>query len=407
MLRALLCTLLLFPAPFVSAGQDERIVVVIEEPAQGERYSGVSNLRGWAVSPEGMGRSYLNVYIDDEFAFYLAPYGERSDVGKAFPDYPDSDTGGFSMAFNYKNLSPGEHEIRVRAYDDAGNYNEAVTTFVAERFESEFIASDSDVDLSTTSSIYVYDDQSYLISGPTIEGKQWDFLLRWDTAGQSFKTEGISPFSSYGSGTATGGVEEDEDIDPETYYCRDSGPDARDDPMFSSGDFWLETSTTVPGVSSFPIGSARLVKRAGDRDGYFDFGSAGRNGGSGRVYMGVEKGVVTVSCFTLTSDPQPAYVRLSFGITAQQPSAAFHLWISKRPDGSRIEQCEYVGYAQTSLRFSVDGSQACNLERGGEYFINVALCDSVEGDVECRSIRAETAEDDATFAVRSSLINRQ
>lgn len=204
MLRALLCALLLFPAPFVSAGQDERIVVVIEEPAQGERYSGVSNLRGWAVSPEGMGRSYLNVYIDDEFAFYLAPYGERSDVGKAFPDYPDSDTGGFSMAFNYKNLSPGEHEIRVRAYDDAGNYNEAVTTFVAERFESEFIASDSDVDLSTTSSIYVCDDQSYLISGPTIEGKKWDFLLRWDRASQSFKIEGILPFGSDTAGSTSG-----------------------------------------------------------------------------------------------------------------------------------------------------------------------------------------------------------
>jgi len=51
------------------AALDERIQVTIEEPVQGERYSGISNLRGWAVSPEGMGSYYLNVYIDGEFAF--------------------------------------------------------------------------------------------------------------------------------------------------------------------------------------------------------------------------------------------------------------------------------------------------------------------------------------------------
>ena len=106
-------SLLAFPS---FAELDERIQVSIEEPVQGERYSGISNLRGWAVSPEGMGSYYLNVYIDGEFAFYLYPYGNRTDVGNAFPDYPDSGTGGFSMAFNYKDLPPGEHEIRVKNY---------------------------------------------------------------------------------------------------------------------------------------------------------------------------------------------------------------------------------------------------------------------------------------------------
>jgi len=200
---ALLTVLLLVACPSFAA-LDERIQVTIEEPVQGERYSGISNLRGWAVSPEGMGSYYLNVYIDGEFAFYMYPYGKRTDVGNAFPDYPDSDTGGFSMAFNYKDLSPGEHEIRVRAFDNAVNYNDAVTTFTTERFESSFIASDSDVDVSTSETWSIVDKQTYLVSGATLEGKQWDFLLKWDKASQSFKTEGIVPFSADNSASGSG-----------------------------------------------------------------------------------------------------------------------------------------------------------------------------------------------------------
>lgn len=211
---ALLTVLLLLAYPSY-AELDERIQVTIEEPAQGERYSGISNLRGWAVSPEGMGSYLLNVYIDGEFAFRMAPYGQRTDVGNAFPDYPDSDTGGFSMAFNYKDLSPGEHEIRVRAFDNAGNYNDAVTTFTAERFVSSFIGADSQVNVTTLDRLYYYDNQSLLLNGVTVEGKKWDFVLKWDKASQSFKTWGIEAYggdldnagNDYkpGSGSSAGG----------------------------------------------------------------------------------------------------------------------------------------------------------------------------------------------------------
>jgi len=201
---ALLTVLLLLAYPSY-AELDERIQVTIEEPVQGERYSGISNLRGWAVSPEGMGSYYLEVFIDEEFAFYMYPYGKRTDVGNAFPDYPGSDTGGFSMAFNYKDLSPGEHEIKVRAFDNANNYNDAVTTFTTERFESSFIASDSDVDLSTSETWAIVDKQTYKISGATLEGKQWEFLLTWDRASQGFKTERIVPFGSGSSGGSNEG----------------------------------------------------------------------------------------------------------------------------------------------------------------------------------------------------------
>ena len=177
MIRYLLCSLFLLSSVCL-AGLNEDIKISIEEPVSGGVYSSISNLRGWAISPEGMGRNYLDVYVDGESAFYMFPYGQRSDVGNAYPDYPDSETGGFSMAFNYKSLSPGEHEIRVGAYDNANDYNETVTTFPTERFVGSFISDDSDVDISTSETWSVVDNQTYLITGPTIEGKQWDFQLK-------------------------------------------------------------------------------------------------------------------------------------------------------------------------------------------------------------------------------------
>ena len=200
-MRILLVIVLLLLSHSPLAELDERIKVVIEEPTQGGSYSGISNLRGYAISPEGMGSYYLEVYIDGEFAFYIAPYGNRPDVGNAFPDYPGSDVGGFSMAFNYKDLVPGEHEIAVRAFDNAINYNDAITAFTTERFVGPFIADDAEVDLSTIKNVFLNDSKSLLVNGAKIEGQTWDFLLSWDRASQSFKTERISPVDSLGSGS--------------------------------------------------------------------------------------------------------------------------------------------------------------------------------------------------------------
>lgn len=191
MMRPLASLVFLFSSASL-ASLDDRIQVVIEEPVNFGTYAGISNLRGYAVSPEGIGNFNHQVFIDGEFAFYLGTYGERADVGAAFPSYPGSGTGGFSMAFNYKSLSPGQHHVRVVAYDNAGNFNDATTTFTVQKFESEFIAEDSAIDISGNDDIEVLDGQGLRIRGARIEGKEWDFTLRWDKASQGFKTEDIS-----------------------------------------------------------------------------------------------------------------------------------------------------------------------------------------------------------------------
>lgn len=204
MARYLFCPLFLFSS-LCFAGLNEDIKINIEEPVGGGVYSGISNLRGWAIAPEGINRFLLSVYVDGEFAFYMVPYGQRTDVGNAYPDYLGSETGGFSMAFNYKDLTPGEHEIRVLAFDDNEDYNEAVTTFTTERFVGSFISDDSEVDISTSETWSIVDNQTYLITGPTIEGEQWDFELKWDKASQGFKIQRIALSGSDNSSDSSGG----------------------------------------------------------------------------------------------------------------------------------------------------------------------------------------------------------
>lgn len=197
-MKKLLFAVVVFVSSNCLAALNSDIKVRIEEPAQGKSYSGISNLRGWAVAPQGI--PYLaEVYIDGNLAFYMSVYGSRSDVGNLYPDYPDSDTAGFSMAFNYKNLSPGDHEIRVRVYDGNQDYNEAVTNFTAERFVGSFISKDSDVDISTTETWSIVDNQTYLLQGATLEGEQWDFQLKWDRSSQGFKIQRIASAGSDGS----------------------------------------------------------------------------------------------------------------------------------------------------------------------------------------------------------------
>ena len=203
MMRTLFASLVVLFSGASLASLDERIQVVIEEPVNFGTYAGISNLRGYAVSPEGIGNFNHQVFIDGEFAFYLGTYGERADVGAAFPSYPGSDTGGFSMAFNYKSLSSGQHHVRVVAYDNAGNFNDATTTFTVQKFGSEFIADDSAIDISGNEDIEVLDGQGLRIRGARIEGKERDFTLRWDRASQGFKTEDISDRSGE-SGTSEG-----------------------------------------------------------------------------------------------------------------------------------------------------------------------------------------------------------
>lgn len=204
-----------------------------------------------------------------------------------------------------------------------------------------------------------------------------------DTSGDT----GDNSDGTAGGGATVGGNNDSDGSDD----CPGVGYDC-----YNHGGSGGTANDVVSNAVAFPNGGSRRVENNASQT---DFGSAGRNAAGGTVYVEIDKGAVVVAGMTMSSEQRPALGRLSFGVTARQVVGAdLRAWISKEPDGGRISNaCSYVGYAEAAIRFSVDGSRDCNLERGGSYFVNAALCKSDRDDWDCRSVDALTAEEDATL----------
>ena len=190
---------------------------MIEEPTAGELFWNNESARLGSVT-SGHRPLLLQQYIDGDFAFYMPTGGRRDDVGSVYPSYPDSERSGFSMAFNYKDLSPGIHEIKIRAYDNNDNYNDAVVSFNTERFESAFIDDPSKVNLNTASDISVLDQHTILVEAYRIVNGTYFGV---DQASQTLR-----PSPPSGSGSAKPPPSH-EDIyacvtSPDTYYSSSS-----------------------------------------------------------------------------------------------------------------------------------------------------------------------------------------
>ena len=161
----------------------DTLKVVLEEPGAGSIYSGVGNLRGWSIATVGIEK--VEIWIDGAYAFD-APYGgERGDVGMANPDYPDSDQSGYALAWNYSNMTPGEHTITARAYNKNGQYAERTSSFTVTRFEKPFIGANDVVDLDAAQ-CDVSDAQIWL-ENATIDEGLYDIRLEWRTSAQNFQ----------------------------------------------------------------------------------------------------------------------------------------------------------------------------------------------------------------------------
>jgi len=157
--------------------------VALEEPVSSETHTGVGNLRGWAVSSDGIAK--VEIYIDGAYAFD-APYGgNRGDVGGAFPDVSGSRQSGFSLAFNYSDLSSGPHRVSAVAYNALGDTKESAADFEVVRFASSFIASADAVNLNQSSCAVSSDEIS--IVDALVEGALYDLKLKWRRAEQGFE----------------------------------------------------------------------------------------------------------------------------------------------------------------------------------------------------------------------------
>jgi hypothetical protein len=143
----------------------------------------VGNLRGWSVATVGIDR--IEIWFDGVYAFD-APYGgARGDVGNIFPDIDNSSSSGFSLAWNYNNMTPGEHVITARAYNQNGQFTESSSTFTVTRFHKPFLGAGDQVDLSGAQCSV--SDSQISVGDAVMDGKVYDILLDWRTAAQDFQ----------------------------------------------------------------------------------------------------------------------------------------------------------------------------------------------------------------------------
>ena len=170
-----------------TTSENPAVRVSLEEPVNGQTYSGIGNLRGWALYDFGI--DFIEVYIDGAFAF-MAPYGgARSDVGNAFPNIADSENSGFGLTFNYGNLPAGEHEITVAAVTKTGEYAISRSRFFVDRYHKPFIEPNDQVSVDSASFLGAGDRVEFL--DVIIDGRTYDVTLEWQTATQSFSTVSI------------------------------------------------------------------------------------------------------------------------------------------------------------------------------------------------------------------------
>ena len=167
--------------PVIGTGKTLRIA--LEEPVIDSVYSGIGNLRGWAIASDGIEK--VEVWIDGAYAFDTPYGGARGDVGNAFPEIVGASDSGFSLAWNYNNMSIGAHTMTARAYDRSGQSVDSTAAFTVARFDKPFLQADDQVSLT---------DAQCSVSGSQIslqdalmDGKIYDILLDWRTATQGFE----------------------------------------------------------------------------------------------------------------------------------------------------------------------------------------------------------------------------
>jgi len=176
-----------FPASYRVWGdydpRESRVNASLEEPVNGGVHSGITNVRGWAISDTKISRVAL--YIDGEYAADIPYGGDRPDVGGAFPDYRNPRYSGFGTTYNYSELTAGSHTMQIKVYTIDGKIIESSSEFTVERLNEEFFGSDKPVSLDGAF-VSARDDEVDL-QGVLIDGETYDMTLKWAVPAQGFQ----------------------------------------------------------------------------------------------------------------------------------------------------------------------------------------------------------------------------
>lgn len=163
----------------------------VEEPVSNASMTGISNIRGWAVSTAGIDRIELSIngiYKTD------IPYGgTRGDVEKNYPSYPDSRYSGFSMAYAYTLLEPGKNEYTFIAVDSDGDEEEIIRTFYVTKFQKNYFTGDAPLSIDESPGMTTGDDVTFINVDMT--GQKFAVTMGWDKGKQNITIKETAPAS--------------------------------------------------------------------------------------------------------------------------------------------------------------------------------------------------------------------
>ena len=154
----------------------------LEFPKDGQRVSGISSIRGWALDEKGI--TNIELLIDGNLIAKIPYGGVRDDVKAVFGGYPDSEGPGFCLAWNYSSLAAGKHTLTVRFYNPHGARQDLAANITVVKFDGYEM-----VDSVNPSKVWLRSVQVTADGGT----RPYDIRIEWSNETQGFQIVDIVP----------------------------------------------------------------------------------------------------------------------------------------------------------------------------------------------------------------------
>lgn len=161
--------------------QENSIIAKLENPANGQKVSGILPIYGWALDQKGINK--IELFIDDQLIGNIPYGGTRQDVKNAYPNFADAENSGFAMIWNYSTLSSGDHSVKVRVHNQDGQTKDLDALITVNKFHGEFVE-------KMRPSNRLLRNNSVTADGVT---KKYDIGIEWSDVLQGFEIIKITP----------------------------------------------------------------------------------------------------------------------------------------------------------------------------------------------------------------------
>lgn len=192
------------------------IFLRIEEPSPtpGDVYTGVANVRGFAVTKEPHEITELRWSVDGQDQGLIPYGGGRQDVATFFGsalNLHDPVNSGYGLSLNYSLLTEGSHTITLRPTASNGDTGSVTVTFNTTRFNFPgfFLSDPARINLSEAT-LSVVSGSTIRINNVVADGQRYSVDLAWRTATQDWDLTRIDPAGGGGPVNMAGSWHVDE-----------------------------------------------------------------------------------------------------------------------------------------------------------------------------------------------------